>query len=271
MMGVSSQHNIKICRILVRYKDGVDVCRNDMPTLARHLSHHPKGIREEEWFWLSERRKRVRGNDRVPGGEEPQKLRGSTKSRKEWVRPRPGKDRVHYSLRQHQSLIRRRRTAHCGFVWTTELSIKPRWRTDILSHWSWRCSTEPKEFLSPHPNQERRRVQNQATISIRGVKLSAEQWPLKQGMTLPEPQSSYTMTLPEVSEWRTRVHLTTEMSSGTERTGISVPREESIYAPSIQKMISPPRKQFLMSIETSSNTDSYLEHLLSKSARSPYP
>jgi hypothetical protein len=35
----------------------------------------------------------VRGNDRVPGCEEPHKLRGSTKSRKEQVTPGAGKDR----------------------------------------------------------------------------------------------------------------------------------------------------------------------------------
>jgi hypothetical protein len=65
----------------------------DIATLAPHLSRHPKGIREEERFWLEERWKRVRGNDRVPGHEELHKLRGSTKSRKERVRPRAGKDR----------------------------------------------------------------------------------------------------------------------------------------------------------------------------------
>jgi len=89
MMGVASQHNIKNCRILVRYKDYVDVCSKDTATLAPHLSLHPKGIREEK-----RRRKRVRGNDRVHGHEEPHKLRGSTKSRKERVRQRAGKDRL---------------------------------------------------------------------------------------------------------------------------------------------------------------------------------
>jgi len=64
-----------------------------MAALAPHLSRHPKGIREEEWFWLEEYWKRVRGNDRVLGRKEPHKLRGSTKSRKERVRPRAGKDR----------------------------------------------------------------------------------------------------------------------------------------------------------------------------------
>jgi hypothetical protein len=33
----------------------------DMATLAPHLSRHPKGICEEERFWL----KMVRGNERV--------------------------------------------------------------------------------------------------------------------------------------------------------------------------------------------------------------
>jgi len=62
---ISRFHNIKICHILVRYKDYVDVCSKDMPTLAAHISRHAKGIREDERFWLKERRKRVRGNDRV--------------------------------------------------------------------------------------------------------------------------------------------------------------------------------------------------------------
>jgi len=65
----------------------------DMATLAPHHSRHPRGIREEERFWLEEHWKRVRGNDRVPGREEPHKLSASTKSRKERVRPRAGKDR----------------------------------------------------------------------------------------------------------------------------------------------------------------------------------
>ena len=53
------------CRILVRYKDYVDVCSKDMPTLAPHLSRHAMGIREEERFGLEERRKSVRGNGKV--------------------------------------------------------------------------------------------------------------------------------------------------------------------------------------------------------------
>jgi hypothetical protein len=65
----------------------------DMATCAPHLSMHPKEIREEERFWVEERWKRVRDNDRVPGREEQFKLRGSTKSRKERVRSRAGKNR----------------------------------------------------------------------------------------------------------------------------------------------------------------------------------
>ena len=106
----------------MRYKDYVDVCSKDMPTLAPQLSRQAQGIREEERFWLEERRKWVRGNDRVPGLEEPHKLRGSTKSRKEPARPRAGKDRVHHRLQQHRSHLRRR-TADSICVWTTELSI----------------------------------------------------------------------------------------------------------------------------------------------------
>jgi hypothetical protein len=60
-----------------------------------HLSRHPKGIREKVRFWLEEHRKRVRGYDTIPGREEP---RESTKSRKECMRPRAGKDRVCISL-----------------------------------------------------------------------------------------------------------------------------------------------------------------------------
>jgi len=49
----------------VRYKDYVDVFSKDMATLAPHLLWHPKGICEEERFWLEKHRKSVRGNDRV--------------------------------------------------------------------------------------------------------------------------------------------------------------------------------------------------------------
>jgi len=38
MMGVASQHNIKICHLLVRYKDYVDVC-SKMSQLTHHTYH----------------------------------------------------------------------------------------------------------------------------------------------------------------------------------------------------------------------------------------
>jgi hypothetical protein len=65
----------------------------DMATLAPHLARHPKGIREEEWFWLEEHRKRVRRNERVPGREDPHKWRGCTNSRRVRVTPGAGKYR----------------------------------------------------------------------------------------------------------------------------------------------------------------------------------
>jgi hypothetical protein len=46
--------------------EGTEPIINTLP----HLSQHQKGIREKERFWLEERRKRVRGYDRVPGREE---------------------------------------------------------------------------------------------------------------------------------------------------------------------------------------------------------
>ena len=86
MMGVASQHNIKISQYqdftisrfhnikISQYQDLSypreiqGLCgrmQQDMPTLAPHLSWHAKRIREEEQFWLKEHRKSVRGNDRV--------------------------------------------------------------------------------------------------------------------------------------------------------------------------------------------------------------
>jgi len=52
-----------------------------------------KGNSEKQWFWLEECRKSVRGNYRVPGREEPHKLRGSTKSRNQREIPTAAKDR----------------------------------------------------------------------------------------------------------------------------------------------------------------------------------
>jgi hypothetical protein len=88
MMGVASQHKIKISQYqdLSYPREIQGLCgrmQQDTATLAPHLSWYPNGIREEERFWLEERRKSVRGNDRVPGREEPHKLRGSTTSRKQ--------------------------------------------------------------------------------------------------------------------------------------------------------------------------------------------
>ena len=55
------------------------------------------------------------------------KLRGSTKSRKERVRPRAGKDREvdDHRLLKRRSYLPRRATADYSCVWTTKPSIKP--------------------------------------------------------------------------------------------------------------------------------------------------
>jgi hypothetical protein len=59
--------------------------QQDTATLAPHLLSYPNGIREDEQFWLEQRRKSMRGNDRVPGHEEPHILRGSTTSQNQWA------------------------------------------------------------------------------------------------------------------------------------------------------------------------------------------
>ena len=69
-----------------------------------HLAWHPKGILEKEWFWLEERRKRVRGYEGKPGHDEPHKLHRSMKAWQECVRPRAGKDRVCISYNAMMSI-----------------------------------------------------------------------------------------------------------------------------------------------------------------------
>jgi len=59
-----------------------------------HLAWHPKGIRENERFWLEDHRKRVRGSEGIPSDNEPHKLCGSMKAQQECMKPRAGKDRL---------------------------------------------------------------------------------------------------------------------------------------------------------------------------------
>jgi len=176
----------------------------DMATLTLQHWRHPEGIREEERFSLEERLKRVRGNDTVPGREEPHTLGRSTKSRKERVRPRAGKDRiVELKILNSYRLIRIKE----GDEYNTAFPTR---------YWQF----EYRVMLFGLTNTP-------ATTPHRGDKSSAEQRPLKRGMTLPA-----------VPEWKTRVHLMTAKSSGTRRAGTSVP-EKWPYAPSIWEMRNP--------------------------------
>ena len=50
------------------------------------VSYKRSHVREKERFWLEEHRKRLRGCDRLPGGDEPHKLHGSMKARQECLR-----------------------------------------------------------------------------------------------------------------------------------------------------------------------------------------
>jgi hypothetical protein len=150
-------------------------------TLAPHLSRHPNGISEEDWFWLEERRKRVRGNDRGPSREEPHKLRGSTNSRKQ---------RAYIEANVPNGFIQRLSPTAAPISFEKK---DGRLRLCV----DYRALNIAPECLSPKPNQGRRRVRHRAKIPIRGVKSSAEQRPLKRGMSLPERNSSHTMTLPE--------------------------------------------------------------------------
>jgi len=79
-------------------------------------------------------------------------------------------------LLQHQSHSRRR-TADCGCVWNTEML---HWTSGMPLTWS-----ESMKTTSTKPNFA------SATTPIRGDESSAEQRPLKRGMTLPEPKSRY--------------------------------------------------------------------------------
>ena len=148
----------------------MDVCSKAMPSLAPHLSRHPKGIHEEQRFWLEECRKMVRGNDRVPGREEPQKFRGSTK---------PRKQRAYIEANVTNEFIQRSSPAAAPILFAKKDGGQ---RLSV----DYRALNKATECLSPNPNQDMRRVRNRATIPIRGDKLSAEQRRFKRGMTLPE-------------------------------------------------------------------------------------
>jgi hypothetical protein len=138
MMAVASQHNISICRILVRYKDYVDVC-SKIRQLS-HLSWYPNGIREEERFWFEERRKSVIGNDKVPSREKPHKLRASTTSRKQ---------RAYTEANVPNGFILRSSPAAAPILFAKKKDGGLRLCVDYRAH------NKVPECLSPNPNQGR--------------------------------------------------------------------------------------------------------------------
>jgi len=157
------------------------------------------------------------------------------------VRSRAGKDR--HRLRQHQSHLQSW-TVDCDCVWTTKLSIQHQ-----NAYYLIRIKEGDKYKTAVRATSYAVWVDERTSYHITKLQYKSEEIScrqsndtLKQPMTLPEPKSSYTMTVPNIPERRTRVHLTTEKSSGTERAGIHIPWEESTYAPSIRNMISPPRE-----------------------------
>jgi hypothetical protein len=137
-------------------------------TLAPHLSRHPNGISEEERFWLEERRKRVRGNDRVPGREEPHKLRGSTNSRKQ---------RAYIEANVTNGFIQRLSPAAAPILFAkkkdgglrlcvdyralNKATMKNRYPLPLILE----MLNRTKGMPSPNPNQGRRQVQNRGTGS----------------------------------------------------------------------------------------------------------
>jgi len=135
----------------VTYKDYVDVCSKDMPTLAPHLSRHPKGICEEQQFWLEERRKMVRGNDKIPGREEPHKLSGSMKSRKQ---------RAYIEANRTNRFIQRSSPAAAPI----RFAKKDGGQRLFVDYGALNKATQ---CVSPHPNQGRRRVQNHVSHPAR--------------------------------------------------------------------------------------------------------
>jgi len=112
----------------------------------------------------------VRGNDRVPGREEPHKFRASTK---------PRKPRAYIEANVTNGFIQRSSPAAAPILFAKNDGGQ---RLSV----DYRALNKATECLSPNPNQDMRRVRNRATIPIRGDKLSAEQRCFKRGMTLPE-------------------------------------------------------------------------------------
>ena len=105
------------------------------------LSRHPKRIREKERFWLEERRKRVRRCDTT-------RPCGSTKSRKERVRSKVGKDRLCISLYDNKMRWRLSTPGSLKYILpvaqsTSVIPVSPYTRhRSVLCQAEWRWSWE---------------------------------------------------------------------------------------------------------------------------------
>jgi len=84
------------------------------------IYHVAESITFRKWGWIPSR----------PTSKQPYSKNSSSNHHPPW---------------QHQSCLQRKKTAECGCLWTTELSMKPLWRIYTLSHWSRRCSTHCEE------------------------------------------------------------------------------------------------------------------------------
>jgi len=110
----------------------------------------------------------------------------------------------HHRLRQHESCLQRRRTSDCSCVWTTELSMKPLWRTDTLTHWSLRCAEPGSPWEStpgtPITLRESRKATRTKLRSEHGpgswsTKSCCSGWWTNQLFSKPISTTAYSLTL----------------------------------------------------------------------------
>jgi len=138
----------------------------------------------------------------------------------------------YYSLWEHWTCFERWGTADCCSVWTTELLMQPQWRADIRPHWLWRLRLQVQNHVS-HPVQTvgllssvlgvdnctsyastQLQYEYEEISCWQSKDLWREGWPYQN-------RKPHPMTLLDVPEYRTRLHLTAEKFSGN-----NAPREQ---------------------------------------------